>query len=106
LADQPLLAIAGKIDAVLHRLMSLQDEVTPVKETLALIEWKIDDSQSRGGELELRFEGVENRMVGVEAAVFGLDERLSRIEKRLEDLASGQGLERAGSPTARVENRT
>ena len=106
MAEQPLIAIAAQIDAVLNRLMSLQDEVTPVKEALALIDWKVDEFQSRGGELELRFEGVENRMAGVEAAVLRLDERLSRVEKRLENLASGQGVERVGSPTARVENRT
>lgn len=67
------------------------DDVTAVKEALALVEWKVDEIQSRGGELELRFEDVENRMAGVEASVLRLDERLSRVEKRLEDLAaSGQ----------------
>ena len=44
--------VVGQIDAVLHRLLSLDDEVTFIKEGLSRVEWKVDDLQSRGGELD------------------------------------------------------
>ena len=82
MADQALtLAVFEEFQ---RKVFERFDDVTAVKEALALVEWKLDELQLRGGELELRFEGVENRLAGVEAAVLRLGERLSRVEKRLE----------------------
>jgi len=72
LSDQ----VARQTDAVLHRLLSLEDEITAVKAGL--------------GRLELQVEQLGARVGGVEAAVLRLDERLSRVEKRIDDLGAAE----------------
>jgi len=67
---------AAQMDAVLHRLLSLEDEVTAIKEGLARVERET--------------EGLRTRVAGVETAVLRLDERLSRVEKRLDDLMAAE----------------
>ena len=67
---------AAQIDAVLHRLLSLEDEVTAIKEGLARV--------------ERATEGLGTGVAGLEITVLRLDERLSRVEKRLDDLVAAE----------------
>src|SRR5882672_158677 len=60
---------SGQFDAVLHRLLALEDEVTLIKEGLAR---------------------VERETKGLGTSVLRLDERLSRVEKRLDDLVAAE----------------
>lgn len=68
--------VAGQIDAVLHRVLSLQDEFTAITEGLARVEREMV--------------GLGARAEQIEAAVLRLDGRLSRVEKRLDDLVAAE----------------
>jgi len=82
MADQPLTLTV--FEEFQRKVFERFDDLTAVKEALVLVEWKLDELESRHGELALRFEGVENRMAGVEAAVLRLDERLGTLKSILE----------------------
>src|SRR5258708_12502608 len=72
--------VAAQMDAVLHRLLFLEDEVTAIKEGLARVERETKE--------------LGTRVAGVETPVLGLDERPRRVAKRLDDLVP------AGPPSA------
>ena len=75
--------VAGQIDALLHRVLRLEDECTAITEGLARIEREVE-------RLGAHVAGLEIGTAAIEATVFRLDERLSGVERRLHELVAAE----------------